>query len=174
MSSAYIYYFGVDKRKSKVHAVHSRCRKLSRAKHEPMPMTADELKDLHNHYCQLSGLPVPYTFYHEYSWGVWEHYGFTKPDIELVIRYVQKRIKGQHRQKESLMFRNLIAHPESFADDLAMARSLLRKPVVDEGKQSVLRATHRPVEVDVPARSAADILAGEKAFAAFQAMKAEL
>lgn len=135
----------------------------------------DELKIIHDHYCQLSGLPVPYTHYHEYSWGVWLHYGFTKDDLEPVIRYIKKRIRDGRRERESLMFRNLIAHPETFADDLAMARATLRQPVIDQARQSVLTASGRSAEaVSQPVRSIAQVMAGDAALKELLALRDSL
>jgi hypothetical protein len=139
-------------------------------------MRSDECKACHDHYVQLSGLPVPYTLYHEYSWSVWIDHGFKRDDLEPAIKYIKRRIRDGHRQRESLMFRNLIAHPETFADDFAMAKANERLPKINAGLRDVLEATGRPTQavVDRPARSASDIIAGEKAFEQFRAMKEAL
>ena len=139
-----------------------------------MPMSADEIKQLHDHYCKLTGLPVRYTLYHEYCWSTWELAGFSKDDLELVIHYIQRRIRDGRRERESLMFRNLIAHPESFADDLAMAR-VRQAPPIDRAKSEVLRATCRSDSPHLPAaRSAEQILKDEAAFNSFVALKEAL
>ena len=45
-----------------------------------------------------------------------------------------------------LKFHNLIGSPDFFEEDLALAKARSCLPVVDKGKEEVLKATHRPTE----------------------------
>lgn len=127
----------------------------------------------HALYCQLTGYEIPYTLSRMFEW---ERFAlqFTHEDLRLVVGYI-KKLKKQGRNCRSLIMRSLISGPNSlefFAEDLAEAKRQARKPVPVE-RDGVLASSGRP-EVEKPARSAADILAGEQAFAAFLALKKTL
>ena len=62
-----------------------------------------------------------------------------------------------------------------FSKDLAETRALARRPRIDSSRAEALRATGRPSAEPPPgARSAADIIAGEKAFEQFRNLKNSL
>lgn len=128
------------------------------------------LKALHTEYVRLTGLDVPCTMQHLFAWREWSDIGWTVADLKLVVRHLQRKYKDRSRVLGCLKFRYLIGDREGFAEDLAEARALARRPKRDAGKESVLRVTGRasdsePVKVTV--RTPADVMAGDAAFKRF-------
>lgn len=110
-----------------------------------MTPTTDQLHAL---FCRLTGKDLTLDYQKRQWWHVWLKYRecepFTEADLELVIRFLRNEIKKGERKPACLKFRNMICNPDYFEDDLQDARGWARRPVVDSGKASLLRATGRP------------------------------
>lgn len=83
---------------------------------------------------------------HHYYWEIFIARGFTEPDLASVVRYIKERMKKGRRERESLLFRNLIANIDNFSEDLAISRAESRGETErnrDAAKKSVMAATGR-------------------------------
>lgn len=127
-------------------------------------MTTDaSLRDLHQVYCTLTNLNLPWQNSHLFAW---ELFGlrFTEADLRLVINYLkEKQRKG--RPVRSFTFRNFISGPSAldfFGEDLAEAKAMSRAPKPHLAT-SVLRATGRTMPEPDRVRSAAAIIKGDEA-----------
>jgi|SRR6478735_10834716 len=114
-------------------------------------MNVPDYKSLHDLYVQLTGRNVEkfrdgtLTMKAIYAWDIWLARGFTEKDLRLVVRYIKKRIWQKRRYPESLSFHNLIENTSRFGEDLAESHCEFRD-YPDRNKQSVLRATGRPIK----------------------------
>lgn len=139
-----------------------------------MSLNLTQAESLHAEYVRLTGLDVRYTHMHRFYWENWIVNGFTREDLALAVSHLRKKFRNDPiKFAAATRFRNFIGNPECFAEDLAEAKAFQRKPKVDTGKTSVLAATGRsaPETGKDNYRSVADIIAGEKAFEAFRALK---
>jgi len=94
--------------------------------------------------------------------------------LRLVIAHLQRGIREQKRNPGALKFRNLIGMPDYFEEDLAEARAQARgaQSKVQSPKSKVLQATGRTAtEPDRAARTPAQIMAADQAFAEFRKLK---
>ena len=145
------------------------------------------LEALHSTYVASSKLAVSWSMARLYTWEFWIAFRtppFSVADLKLVIRHIQTGIKDGKRNSGALKFSNLIGNPERFEEDLAEAMALSRRPVVDQNRASVLRATGRPGETDQTGTKKAVELTivqaltdpdkAAQAFAEFQKMKGNL
>lgn len=108
-------------------------------------------QSLHEAYVRLTGRDLTTLDYiKEQAWFIWstyrKHEPFTVADLELVVRFLKEQIRKGERKPACLKFRNLIAQPDWFEDDLQDARAYFRKPKPNPSKASVLAATGRPTE----------------------------
>lgn len=136
-------------------------------------MTTTDTQSLHATYQRLTGMDVPYSMQRHYSWELWLVNKFTQSDLETVVRLIRKRIQEKRRRPEALKFHNLIQNTELFGEDLAEAKAEFRKPV-ETARSRIMEQTGRPLTTQPEARSAAQILAAEKAFEQFREMKGRL
>ena len=141
--------------------------------------TIDQIKSLHSLFCELTGRPVVLDLqgYREHQWHDWLKFGFTPDDVRLTVKYLKAKVNKGERNEGCLKFNNLIGNPLGFEEDLHQARAESRKPKVDHSLNRVLKCTGRPTkqeEVKVTVRAAADVIAGEKAFEQFRALKESL
>lgn len=139
-----------------------------------MNITQEQIAELHRVYGEMTGLAVPLTQGNIFRWEAWCFHGFNLADLRLVVGFLKGKIKTGPKTIACLRFSNFIGNPEFFAEDLAEARAVGRRPVVDKGRREVLRVTGRETERKPEFRTAAQILAGEEAFKQFQALKAQL
>lgn len=124
---------------------------------------------LHQQYQHCTGLSIPFTMQLHYRLEHWMVQGGTAADMELVVRYLKRRIRQGKRPMESLLPRNLFSDYSNFLEDLSMARADSR-PKPDPAREAVLAATGRTIPVQ-PAKPVADILAGCAALAEFRAWR---
>lgn len=99
--------------------------------------------DLHAAYCSLTGMDLPLTMQRIFSWTAFKAKGWTKEDLALVIRHLQRKIRLARKWPSALLFRNLIERLDYFDEELSEARAMARAPKIDKGKADVLRATDR-------------------------------
>lgn len=139
-----------------------------------MNLNQDQIQQLHQLYQQLTGLSVPLTMGRIFTWEAWGSSGYTSEDLRVVVSFLRGKIKGGRKTIACLRFSTFIGNPDFFGEDLAEARAVGRHTPMPEAKEEVLRATGRPTEPEPKCRSAAEILAAEKAFEAFRALKESL
>jgi hypothetical protein len=110
-------------------------------------MTTDQqIADLHAAYSSMTGFHLLCHTGRVAEWHIWMKRGWNRTDLVLVIRHIQGGIKCGKRNMGALKFSNLVANLDRFEEDLAMARALSRKPIVNANRAGVLEATHRPTE----------------------------
>jgi hypothetical protein len=137
--------------------------------------TLQEINSVHALYCQLTGMPIRLDMAREHEWFEWLKRGFTQRDLRDLVAHLRQEIRAGRRNPGCLKFRNLVVNLDYFEEDLAEARARSRVQKVDPGRSDVLRATGRPAgPPPKPARSTAEIMAGEEAFKAFLKLKDNL
>lgn len=133
---------------------------------------------LHQCYTALTRLEVPLSISRRFAWENFLEQGHGQPELELVVRFIKRRIKEGRRYPESLRFRNLIEFTENFAEDLSMARAEERslKDRQDTPRKEIMRAANISIDRQVQdtVRSAAQILAESEALARFREFKKTL
>lgn len=132
------------------------------------------IKAMHNAYQQFTGLSLPLTMQRVSAWREFLAMGYGADDLKVTVSMLQSKINSGAKTLTCLRFGNLIGNLEWFSEDCAEAKAIARTPKVNHGLNQVLRATGRPTkqeEVKVTVRSAADIIAAEKAFEQFRALK---
>ena len=130
-------------------------------------MTTIQTKTLHDEYNRLTGLDIPYSMSKHYGWEQWIVHGYTQSDLAPVVNYIRRRIKERRREKESLLFRNLIQNYDNFGEDLAMAKAENRVPQRTE-RDRVLAAVGRPSVLDREPVTPGQVMAGDKALEQFR------
>lgn len=134
--------------------------------------TLETIQHLHSRYCALTGYTIRLDMAREHEWFTWCQRGFNSDDLACLVAHLKREIKAGKRNAGSLKWRNLIVNVDWFEEDLAEARAMARQQL--SPRDMALKAPGRPVEASRPARSVADILAGEEAFKALMAMKERL
>lgn len=116
------------------------------------------IEELHQIYCEQTGLEIKCTMFRLLAWEAWIKRGFTKDDLKLVCRGLRKAVDRGKRTIGCMSFHLLICDLEYFEERLAEFRSYQRKPKFNPGKADVLRASGRPDEPEQPpAKPAAEI-----------------
>lgn len=135
-----------------------------------------QIEKLHALYIVLTGLDVRLDMARESVWFEWLRRGHTEQDLRDVVAHLRQGIRAGDRKPASLKFSNLINQVDYFEEDLAMARAQKRIPKKNFAREATLNSTGRNLVPDQSntARSAGDILAGEKAFAQLRQLKGEL
>lgn len=136
----------------------------------------ERLKQIHALYVSLTGMSLRYDFNKEYQWAAFVKRGFTDVDLRDVIKHLKSEIKIGKRNIGALKFSNLVWNLDGFEEDLALVRALKRVPRTDRNREAALNSSGRNLVADTKdtSRSAADILAGEKAFEALKVMRDHL
>lgn len=94
------------------------------------------INELHAAYCARTGLEITLNHYHERVWSEWLRWRtppFTQDDLARVIAYIRNGIAGRdkdqpRRFEAALRFSNLIAQPDKFEEELALAMAAKKKP----------------------------------------------
>ena len=144
--------------------------------------TPDHIQRLHGLYCSLTGFTLRLDMLRESTWFEWLRRGFTADDLQTMIRHLRREIRDGRRNPGALKFSNLIGQPDSFEEDLAAVRAILRSTAKLKNSESVLSRvvrvgnTERRLPDQPPtdaARSSAEVLASP-AFKDFIALKKNL
>lgn len=123
-----------------------------------MTDSTPKLKVLHSLYCSLTGRAVTFDMPALYRWEQWSARGWTEKDLELVVKFLKKKIELGARKQESFRLHNLI-DVARFEDDLVDARGQQRKPKVNRARTRVLEQTGRSGESpEQPAEAAGAVL----------------
>jgi hypothetical protein len=113
-------------------------------------------QQLHKTYCDDTGLHIRLDAARERSWYDFLQAGFTKEDLELVIKYLKKGIARGERNEGCLRFRNLVVMLDYFEEELAMARkaaNIRQRPAAAPQQRTVALPNGDKVSglVDAPA-----------------------
>lgn len=125
--------------------------------------SVQQTEELHNIYCRLTGLQIKYSMYSHWIFERFLAEGFTRDDLELTIRYVNRLIKQGQRKIEAFKLRYFIEDLAGFADNLAIARATSRIKPLCANKVAVLKATGRIEQDEDGVKSAAQVIAGDEA-----------
>jgi hypothetical protein len=85
----------------------------------------DQLEQLHQTYCQLTGQNLTWRFDRERLWLDFHRAGFTLANLTQVVRYLQKEIRHTRRNVGALKLSNLL-QLDRFEEDLNISRVRLR------------------------------------------------
>jgi len=87
----------------------------------PPPSFSDQLDQLHQTYCRLTGQNLALRFDRERLWFEFHRAGFTLADLTQVVRYLQKEIRHTRRNVGALKLSNLL-QLDRFEEDLNISR----------------------------------------------------
>lgn len=82
-----------------------------------------KIQELHSTYCTISGMDVALRFNRESSWVEFTRAGFTRADLEAVLKRLIRLIKQGDRRPECLKFSNVVEGLDRFEEELAMIRA---------------------------------------------------
>lgn len=123
--------------------------------------TEEQIRQLHQTYCEQTGLEIICNMGRRYFWEVFLQRGFTMDDLILVCRNLRRQVKDGRRNMGCLFFTRLLGDLDVFEEFLAEFRALQRKPRFPIGKAQVLNDTRRKAEpATSPPRKARDVLKG--------------
>ena len=86
---------------------------------------AERITQLHAHYCARTGFEIALNDMRRRMWWDWcsfASWAWTKDDLSRVISYLLSQIKIDKRNEGSLKFTNLIGRPDTFEEDLGLAK----------------------------------------------------
>src|SRR5947199_4281324 len=109
---------------------------------EPLEQQIDHL---HARYCRLTGQSLSLGFDRQRLWYEFLRAGFTAEDLERVICYLQREIRGERRNVGALKLCNLL-QLDRFEEDLNISRVRLRAPAPAPQKPVALVPTCSPEE----------------------------
>ena len=158
-----------------------------------LPDARAQIERLHASYVRLSGLVITLDLAgcRESVWFEWMRHGWGEPELEIVVRYINRCIRNGERgfNSGSLRFNALIGQPDTFEERLAEAQSASRAAGrrIDPNWASVMRATGRDPEAEtrnpksetrsageVAARVVSDPVAGAAALEELRKLRASL
>lgn len=121
-----------------------------------------DIYHIHQTYCQAVGVELALLPVYERFWWDFLRAGVTADDLKLVIADRKRGIKANRRYKECLLLRNICGSEEAIgevAEEAAMIKARLRKPLLSKGEREIKAVTGRPTEVQQPdARSFGQVL----------------
>lgn len=136
--------------------------------------TTDQTKAFHVRWQQLTGIELAYDFSRHFAWEQWIGKGLTITDLEIIVTYIKKRIRQGRREKESLMFRNMVNNVDNALEDLSIARAETRNERKETPRERILSSVGMSKPQPERVQPVGDIMAGSSAFEKFrEAMKAE-
>jgi hypothetical protein len=91
------------------------------------PVTAAQIQEAHQLYCQLTGQNLALGFDRERMWFELLRLGFGQKQLRRVVRYLQREIREGRRNVGALKLSNLL-QPDRFEEDLNISRVLLERP----------------------------------------------
>ena len=91
------------------------------------PVSPEQIQQVHQLYCQLTGQTLSLGFDRERMWYELLQFGYGLEHIKKVIRYLQREIREGRRNVGSLKLSNFL-QPDRFEEDLNIAQVLLRPP----------------------------------------------
>ncbi len=86
----------------------------------------EQVAALHQHYCQLTGQKLILGFDRQRAWYELLRAGFTSEDVEQVVSYLQREIRGERRRVGALKPSNFL-QLERFEEDLNISRARLTR-----------------------------------------------
>lgn len=94
---------------------------------EPESARARQIEHLHQLYSRLTGQNLSLRFDRQRFWYEFLKAGFTEPDLQQVITYLQREIRAGRRNVGALKLSNLL-QLDRFEEDLNISRVRLRSP----------------------------------------------
>jgi hypothetical protein len=91
----------------------------------PEPARARQIEHIHQIYGRLTGQTLSLRFDRQRFWYEFLQAGFTEPDLEQVITYLQREIRAGRRNVGALKLSNLL-QLDRFEEDLNISRVRLR------------------------------------------------
>jgi hypothetical protein len=88
------------------------------------PAYSEQIQQLHQLYCRLTGQNLSLRFDRERLWFEFLRAGFTRDDLIQVVRYLQKEIRQTRRNVGALKLSNLL-QLDYFEEDLNISRVCL-------------------------------------------------
>ena len=101
----------------------------------PQDIGPQQITAAHQLYCQLTGQSLRLGFDRERQWYEWLRAGFTLPDLQRVIGYLQREIRHGRRNVGALKLSNLL-QPDRFEEDFNIRRVRLEPPPVSTSPNS--------------------------------------
>jgi hypothetical protein len=89
------------------------------------PVTAQLINQAHQLYCQLTGQSLSLGFDRERMWFELLRLGYGLPQIQTVLRYLQREIREGRRNVGALKLSNFL-QPDRFEEDLNISRVRLQ------------------------------------------------
>ncbi len=109
------------------------------------PSIPEQLEQLHQTYCRLTGQNLSLRFDRERLWFEFLRAGFTLADLNQVVGYLQKEIRHARRNVGALKLSNLL-QLDRFEEDLNISRVRLTPPARTPQKSLVVVPTCSPAE----------------------------
>lgn len=97
---------------------------------------------IHSDFNKLTGLDIPFTMTHRFAWEHWLEKKYTVADLELVVAHLKRTVKDRAILMNMLRFHWLIQNLETFAEQLAIAKAMVRVPKPTP-RDRILSADHR-------------------------------
>lgn len=108
---------------------------------KPTPAAVpDQIEQLHQTYCRLTGQNLPLRFDRERLWFEFHRAGFTEAHLTQVLRYLQKEIRHTRRNVGALKLSNLL-QLDRFEEDLNISRVRLVPPPLPPPRPATLPPT---------------------------------
>lgn len=127
------------------------------ASSSPVPVTAGQIQQAHQLYCQLTGQKLSLQFDRERQWYELLRQGFTCDDLCQVIGYLQREIRQQRRNVGALKLSNLL-QPDRFEEDLNISRVRLSQKPPDRPPATAKQTSVDPVRQQQGRQRALDYL----------------
>lgn len=113
------------------------------------PALNNQIQQLHQLYCHLTGQSLRLGFDRERQWYEWLHAGFTEKDLRRVIGYLQREIREGRRNVGALKLSNLL-QPDRFEEDLNIRQVRLQptppKPTTPTAPAPLLSQAQRQLK----------------------------
>ena len=88
---------------------------------QTLPSVPDQIQQLHQTYCRLTGQNLSLRFDRERLWFEFLRAGFSLTDLSQVVRYLQREIRHARRNVGALKLSNLL-QVDRFEEDLNISR----------------------------------------------------
>jgi hypothetical protein len=111
----------------------------------PSGVTAANIAQAHQLYCQLTGQSLSLGFDRERMWFEILRAGYSLEDLRRLILYLQREIRAQRRNLGALKLSNLL-QPDRFEEDLNLSRVRLSGPPPTQTPTALRPPTRSPAE----------------------------
>lgn len=98
----------------------------------------EQIKILHETYCEFSGCDISLGFGRDRDWYEFIKAGFDQDDLRLVLIYLRRGIKTGQRNPGCMKFSNVVQNLDYFEEDLALARAYVRNNRPKTNRQAAI------------------------------------